>query len=759
MSVSRWLHLILLLTLALGLVYAFVTPPFEASDELWHYPMVRHLADGGSLPVQDPANVGPWKQEASQPPLYYYLGAALTFWIDTSDVATARWLNPHVDNGVITPDGNINLAIHDPDASRWRGTLLAVTLLRVAGVLLGLGTVWLTFELGRLVWPERAELALGAAALNAFTPMFLFISGAVNNDNLAVPLTSLAVVIMARVVAKGGHVGRRTWIGLGVVVGLAALTKEGTLALIPLALGTAYVSAWQAAARPGGWRGQLGVAGRAAVRFLAVMVPVIAIAGWWYVRNVRLYGDWLGWSAFLAVLGQRAHPASPAQLWDERWGFLASYWGLFGGVNVPLPDWIYQVLNGLLVLAVPGFLLALWRRAGGDAAASRLAPASRGLPARVLGQVERHFPLVLCLLLSLAVVFGVIQWATVTWSSQGRLVFTAISALNILLASGLAGWLPARPAAVVLGAVASFLLLVSLLAPSAVIRPAYTADRAATARLSTPASLVFGDGLRLAAYETDREALQPGERLTVRLAWEVIAPLDRDWSVFVHLQDPLLGVPIAQRDMYPGQGLLATRLLRPGDRLVDRYVLAVPPSAIAPADLGLRVGLYDVTTGERLRLASGADAAELGVVRLAPRPGEVPNPLSVNFEDRLRLIGFDLDARVVAPGEELTLVLTLEATRLLDRDYTFFAQVLGVEQRRWAAADVPAGTRGWPVGERQHVELSLAVDAGTPPDVYPLIIGVYSRTPDGGFDRLQTVTPEGRLTEDFVTLTLVRVGR
>ena len=27
-------------------------------------------------------------------PLYYYLGAALTFWIDTSDMEQVRWLNP-----------------------------------------------------------------------------------------------------------------------------------------------------------------------------------------------------------------------------------------------------------------------------------------------------------------------------------------------------------------------------------------------------------------------------------------------------------------------------------------------------------------------------------------------------------------------------------------------------------------------------------------------------------------------------------------
>ena len=241
------------LYLLLGAAYALVTPVFEASDELWHYPMVRHLANGNPLPVQvfDPAQAGPWKQEASQPPLYYYVGAALTFWIDTSDMEHVRWLNPHVDNGVITEDGNTNLVVHDPGASPWRGTLLAVHIIRLASVLMGAVTVYLTYRIAREVTPDRPAIALGAAAVSAFIPMFLFISGAVNNDNLAIPLASLALLLMIRHV----HVGRTTilrwreevrrWGLLGVVIGLAVLTKEGTLGLLPLAWGTAFVSVWQ----------------------------------------------------------------------------------------------------------------------------------------------------------------------------------------------------------------------------------------------------------------------------------------------------------------------------------------------------------------------------------------------------------------------------------------------------------------------------------------------------------------------------------
>ncbi|NDJ76651.1 MAG: hypothetical protein GYB65_10365, partial [Chloroflexi bacterium] len=90
------LSLILAGYLILALVYSLVTPLFEASDELWHYPLVEHLANNGlKLPTQDPANPGLWRQEGSQPPLYYFLGAALTAWVDTADFDDVYQENPH----------------------------------------------------------------------------------------------------------------------------------------------------------------------------------------------------------------------------------------------------------------------------------------------------------------------------------------------------------------------------------------------------------------------------------------------------------------------------------------------------------------------------------------------------------------------------------------------------------------------------------------------------------------------------------------
>ncbi|MEJ2749369.1 MAG: glycosyltransferase family 39 protein, partial [Anaerolineae bacterium] len=113
-------------------------------------------------------------------------------------------------------------------------------IVRIFSVLLGAATVYLTYRIGKELAPKRPEIALGAAAVNAFMPMFLFISGAVNNDNLAIPLASLAIFLMIRFVKVEGERQKAEKIHhssftihyslllLGVVIGLGLLTKEGT---------------------------------------------------------------------------------------------------------------------------------------------------------------------------------------------------------------------------------------------------------------------------------------------------------------------------------------------------------------------------------------------------------------------------------------------------------------------------------------------------------------------------------------------------
>jgi 4-amino-4-deoxy-L-arabinose transferase-like glycosyltransferase len=747
----------------LGVVYSLVVPPFEASDELWHYPMVKYIADHWALPVQVAGIETPWRQEGSQPPLYYALAAAATGWIDTSDMAVVRHLNRHVDNGIATPDGNINLVVHNParEAFPWRGTVLAVHVIRLLSVLMGLAAVYLTYLIVHQVFPGRPELALGAAAVHAFTPMYVFISGSVNNDNLVVPLCSLGLLMLLRILGRRSdapNVDLRSllvsYVPLGFVLGLAALTKTSSLALTVL---TALVVTVRAVRRRS-WL-EFFVGG------LATLVPLLAVTGWWFLRNLQLYGDLTGFDMFFEVLGTRDVPADLSQMWRERYSFAAGYWGNFGGLNVPMPPWVYDVLNGLAVVAAFGLVAGLVKSQI-VGRGSQIA----GRASRHPGPVVRYLPLVVFLLWGLGVLLPwLVWWARITWSSQGRLVFTAIPVWSLLLVCGLASWLPRRWGRWAMAAFAGFLLALSVIAPIAWIRPAYARPEGLTdgqaAAIPHPVGADFGGVMRFLGYDLATSAVEPEGQVAVSLYWEVLAPADRDYTVFVHLlgEGELL---VAQRDTFPGVGLLSTTWLEPGFRWADRYVLQVPGTAYAPDTAQIQVGLYDSTSGARLPVAGAVgepagDNVRFGRVQVRPRPGDVPNPIWVNFGDRMALVGYDLERRVARAGETATLTLYWQGLEPMDVDYTVSAQYVDAGQRKAAQHDGwpsngAAPTGSWEPGQTLVDMHVLAIYPDAAPGVYDVRVVVYASA-DGQIEHLPTVTADGQMQATHVVLTTVRV--
>src|SRR5690606_6262503 len=126
------------------------------------------------------------QQEGNQPPLYYILGAILTSMIDTSDIDDVMRVNPHADIGIIRPDGNVNRLVHHPENEMFsgKGAVLATYILRFFSLILGMGTVYLSYLTAKLIFPDSSEIPLLSAGINAFIPMFVYISASVNNDNL-----------------------------------------------------------------------------------------------------------------------------------------------------------------------------------------------------------------------------------------------------------------------------------------------------------------------------------------------------------------------------------------------------------------------------------------------------------------------------------------------------------------------------------------------------------------------------------------------
>jgi hypothetical protein len=261
------------------------------------------------------------------------------------------------------------------------------------------------------------------------------------------------------------------------------------------------------------------------------------------------------------------------------------------------------------------------------------------------------------------------------------------------------------------------------------------------------------------------DVTQPGGQVEVTLYWEALAHADRDYTVFVHLlgEGDLL---VAQRDTFPGLGRLSTTWLEPGFRWADRYVLQVPRTAYAPDVAQIEVGLYDAATGGRLPVTPpdgepAGDNVRFGRVEIRPLPGEIPNPISVNFGDRLALVGYDLGQRVVRPGGAVAVTLYWRGLRKMDADYTVSVQLVDVAQHKAAQRDGwplegSAPTSTWEPGQLNVDPYALEVFPDALPGVYDLRVAVYVLE-DGSIVHVPVIPAGGQMLADHQILTRVRV--
>ncbi|PKO21454.1 MAG: hypothetical protein CVU38_14685, partial [Chloroflexi bacterium HGW-Chloroflexi-1] len=96
----------------------------------------------------------------------------------------------------------------------------------------------------------------------------------------------------------------------------------------------------------------------------------------------------------------------------------------------------------------------------------------------------------------------------------------------------------------------------------------------------------------------------PGGWVTVLARWQALRPLDRDYTVFFHVETPD-GAVWGQRDTMPLDGQMPTSTWRPGQVVTDRYQVILQPDAPIADDYRYLLGLY--TWQDGVRLAAGAD--------------------------------------------------------------------------------------------------------------------------------------------------------
>jgi len=557
------LGLVLVLYVLLAVIYSLTTPILEASDEISHYPVVQHIATTGELPVQEPGVETPWEQEGSQPPLYYLIGAGLTAWIDTGDVREIRWRNPHAKIGVPLDPDNTNMIIHtEAEQFPWQGTVLAIHIVRLFSVLLGMITVYLAFLLAQEVWndDDRRWIHLLSVSLVAFNPMFLFISGSVNNDNLTITLGTWVLLLVVRV-ARHGITLRRS-ATLAVVGALITLTKISGWTFMPL-IGLALLihvlrNDWSKQA----WKESMFTG-------FAHIGAWLLFSSWWYLRNLRLYGEFLGTRTHVAVVGGRS-----ISFWEvitqEWYSFWVAYWGWFGAVNILFDSFIYWFFAALQIGALVGLVWWVGRT-----------------------RTDKNKLIVPGLLALQAVVVlgGIIRWTMITMGSQGRLLFPVIGGVSTLTAFGLLWWMPKRGRQISASVIGAAMLLIATVTPFVYIKPAYALPNTVQ---QLPGSAVpleaHFEALELVGVETPIPAIEAGGWVPITVYWRLNEATDENYSTFYSVIGREIE-EIGKLDTYPGMGTLPTSQMEVGTIYRDNYLIQVEEDFRTPTLIRVLIGV------------------------------------------------------------------------------------------------------------------------------------------------------------------------
>lgn len=143
--------------------------------------------------------------------------------------------------------------------------------------------------------------------------------------------------------------------------------------------------------------------------------------------------------------------------------------------------------------------------------------------------------------------------------------------------------------------------------------------------LTPPAD--FGASIQLTqlCQPSRDQTVAAGEVVVVGLHWQALTALTQRYKVTVQLLNAHNQL-LAQRDSEPVGGSLPTDRWVVGQEVVDNHGLLIPPGT-PPGDYQLILALYDLATGERLRLGDEADHFVLGTIQVTRPERPLPTTL------------------------------------------------------------------------------------------------------------------------------------
>jgi hypothetical protein len=126
---------------------------------------------------------------------------------------------------------------------------------------------------------------------------------------------------------------------------------------------------------------------------------------------------------------------------------------------------------------------------------------------------------------------------------------------------------------------------------------------------------VLGERVRLLGYNIE-SGFRPGDNIHLTLFWQCLEEMEQSYTVFTHLVDTGDNI-VAQKDNPPVDGFYPTTKWEVGEIVRDQYDLIIPED-VASGEYRVKVGMYLVETGERLRAMRGNEPLLEDAVALPP---------------------------------------------------------------------------------------------------------------------------------------------
>ncbi len=394
------IHLILIYFLVFGILYLFITPPFESPDEFLHLDYINYISKHKSLPNQYEGFKDPliFVGQGHQHPLYYVI-MAIPVHLFTTD-GKINYEHPStIDKNWKggTPDKN-TYAVVFPN----REKEILFYIIRLFSLFFSLIYIYFIYRISSLFFTESSS-RLFAVFIAASIPQFQFISSVINNDSMSNMFATAGIFYLLKIIDSPKEL--KQYIIAAIFISLGILTKKTVMFILPCAVILILYIILK--------NKDVNLKSNIFKNSILFIFIILVLTSFIFIRNYIEYGEFLAGNMEKTTMLQFVEIKSIFSYYFIQpftQGMLNSFIGVFGWMNIPVPKFIGVSYSLFFITGFSASLYLLFKL------------------------INYRF---LFLFLLFTVCLGGIVYFNLTFTQyQGRYMFPVLSAISIISVYG-----------------------------------------------------------------------------------------------------------------------------------------------------------------------------------------------------------------------------------------------------------------------------------------------------------------------------------